>query len=294
MLWRQSAIIIQAWVRGCLAVHHFTVAICEQREAQKLENQVAALQARLASEEEARLQLQNQLELSKAAGGSRPLQEDEGPVANTQRRMSSNLSNEEFDAMLHESGVIIVALKSELMKLREQNEALKDENDDLKRERQHLMSDTSKFSVAAVSHSVKRLQKANSTLIDEIVALKEHCKNLQHQNRDRAEEVSTLKRLYDNEFILCKTQLSLFEDVAVTLSRVETPIDEYGKGELVHYVNNIYRECMMAVSHSSSMHLPNGKYSSTTDAPTNVDMLINSVTSSVRHGFNFFKRTMNE
>ncbi len=292
MLWRQSAITIQAWARGRLAVRHFTVAICEHREAQKLENQVAALQARLASEEEARLQLQNQLELSKVAGSSRSLQEEE-PVTNMQRRSSSNLSDEEFDAMLHESGVIIVALRREVMKLREQNEALKDENDDLKRDRQHLMSDTSKFSVAAASHSIKRLTKSNSTLMDEIVVIKEHCKKLQRQNRDRAEEVATLKRIYDNEVILRKTQLSLFEDIAVTLSRAETPIDEYGKGELVHYVNTLYREFMMAISHSNAMRQSNGEYSFTTDTP-NVDMLINSVTSSVRDGFNFFKRTISK
>ncbi len=292
LLWRQSAITVQTWARGCLAVRHFTVAIREHREAQKLENQVATLQARLASEEEARLQLQNQLELSKTVESS-PLQEEE-PVMNMQfQNVNSFLPNEEFDAMLHESGVIIVALKREVMKLREQNEALKDENDDLKRERQLLMSDTSKFSVAAASHSVKRLTRTNSALMNDIVQLKEHCKKLQRQSRDKADEVSTFKKLYDNEVLMKQSQLYLIEDIAVTLSRAEPPIDEHGKGELVHYVNNLYRECMMATSHSRAKNRSNGKHSPTM-SPPNVDGIVNSVTSSVRDSFNFFKKTLQD
>ncbi len=287
MLWRQSAITIQAWVRGCLAVRHFAVAIHDHREAQKLENQVAALQARLAAEEEARLHLQSQLELSKAVE-SKPSPD----VMNTQFQYSnSGLPNEEFDAMLHESGVIIVALKSEVMKLREQNETLKEENDDLKRDRQHLLCDTTKFNNAATTHSIKRLTKANSALMDELVVVKEHCKKLQRQNHDRAEEVITLKQIYDNEVILRKTQLTLIEDIAMTLSAAETPIDDYGKGELVHYVNALYRDCMMEVPH---MHSPSGKYPGRGRGALNVDNLINSVTSNVMDSFNFFKRTMKD
>ncbi len=290
MLWRQSATTIQAWARGCLAVRHFTVAIHEHHEAQKLENQVAALQARLAAEEEARLQLQSQLELSKAVE-SRSLPEEK-TIMNTQFQYSnSSLSNEEFDAMLHESGVIIVALKSEVMKLREQNEALKDENDDLKRDRQHLMCDTTKFSNTAATHSVKRLTKANSAPIDELVEVKEHCKKLQRQNHDRAEEVIALKQIYDNEVILRKTQCTLIEDIAMTLSAAETPIDDCGKGELVHYVNKLYRECMMAASH---MHSSTGEYPVKGAGASNVDKIINSVTSNVMGGFNFIKRTMKD
>lgn len=57
---KRAAIDLQAIMRMSIARRQYAVSLHEYREAQKLENQIAALQARLAAEQEARLKMEEE------------------------------------------------------------------------------------------------------------------------------------------------------------------------------------------------------------------------------------------
>ncbi|KAG5178428.1 P-loop containing nucleoside triphosphate hydrolase protein [Tribonema minus] len=281
---RAAAVKVQAMVRMVEERRRYKVLVHEAREAAKLENQIAALQARLQQEQDARRKVEEQtkelaakLEHTKTQkppdqglnGTPRALQLQSSEMDGTEATWSPKTAAaavkffKEDNAhaassmdMLDQSQQIMAALRLEVKKLREQNEQLKEENFELKREKQRN-TDVSGINYAALHQSVKRLTVSNKTLVNENLRAAEEIRRLHDITRNKAEEQNTLRKLYDNEVVLRKSQLKTMESLVRLVADAAAPIDEDARDELAAQLAGMYQACALQDGGANLDHIMN-------------------------------------
>jgi myosin heavy subunit len=224
---REAAIVVQTMVRGGLQRPKFRLALHEKREEAKLENQVRALQRKLEEAEAKRIEVEKLAEekarraVEAYQRGEEKKDTPESSVASENETRSAaasrgaasgasfhtpaspsvaerQLSQQQQQTLMDESGKMLEYLRKEVFKLRSQNTQLRTDCDLLKDNNQRLMDANASAgaSFQALNQHTKQVTKASDKIKAELAATKQLVQKLNVTQVELKEELKMKQATY--------------------------------------------------------------------------------------------------
>ncbi|GMH94986.1 hypothetical protein TL16_g13051 [Triparma laevis f. inornata] len=250
---RTAAVALQATMRRVVQQAKFKIALKESKEEKKLENQLIALQKKLAQEEEKRMLAEQRLQVQSAS--PRPPRPPRTSVDSDEVEQQfvdadgGSSSSGSQHALMHESGKMMEYLRKEVFKIRTQNTTLRTENERLKENNRRLMDANAAAgaSFAALNQHSKQLSKNNGKYQQDLAAAKSREQARATQIVELKEELKMQKATYIAEV---HSRLQYSKILSVIARTVEDRSDD---AHLVDEVNAIVEDC-----ENNYMSGPNG------------------------------------